>query len=80
MKKQIIFLSSVLVLVIFSLLLGACAEDSDSSDSESQSTSTDTPQQGMQGKEDISGEGKLCGDGTCDATEEETGFCKADCE
>lgn len=78
MKKQIIFLSSVLVLVIFSVFLTACAEDSDSSDSETQST--DKPQQGAQGQGDMTGDGKLCGDGTCDEAEEESGFCKADCE
>lgn len=73
LKKQILFFSFIVVL--FSLFLTACAEDSDS-----EAQSADKPQPGTQGLENISGEGKLCGDGTCDEAEEESGFCTIDCE
>ena len=72
MNTKIIFLSALLVLV---LLSASCAEDNDS-----ESQTGDMPQQGGQGLENISGEGKLCGDGTCDEAEEESGFCTIDCD
>ena len=72
MKTKIIFLS--LALLVFSLLFMSCAEKSDSD-----SQTTDMPQQGTEGQGNISGEGKLCGDGTCDEAEEESGYCTVDC-
>ena len=65
------------IFIIFSLLVACADEEKTTEDSTVDNTEESTTDQQLPAME--GSDTNLCGDGTCDAAEEESGLCDADC-